>query len=117
MFLPALTKRALDAHKGDFGCIAIVGGDVGMVGAVLLAARAALFCGAGRVYAAFLADNAPNVDICHPELMLHSAATLTNLTKLNCVVIGNGLGQSKADRKSTRLNSSHSTLSRMPSSA
>ncbi len=96
MFLPALCKRALDAHKGDFGCIAIVGGDVGMAGAVLLAARAALFCGAGRVYAAFLADNAPNVDICHPELMLHSADTITNLTKLNCVVIGTGLGQSKA---------------------
>ena len=96
LFLPALPSRALDAHKGNFGSVAIVGGDTGMVGAVLLAARAALFCGAGRVYAAFLADNAPNVDACHPEIMLHSAATLTNLTQLNCVVIGTGLGQSKA---------------------
>ena len=96
MFLPALPSRALDAHKGSFGSVAIVGGDTGMVGAVLLAARAALFCGAGRVYAAFLADNAPNVDTCHPEIMLHSAATLTNLTQLNCVVIGTGLGQSKS---------------------
>ena len=96
MFLPALPQRALDAHKGNCGSLAIVGGDTGMVGAVLLASRAALFCGAGRVYAAFLADNAPNVDTCHPEIMLHSAATLTNLTRLNCVVIGTGLGQSKA---------------------
>ncbi len=96
MFLPALPSRSVDAHKGNFGSIAIVGGDTGMVGAVLLASRAALFGGAGRVYAAFLADNAPNVDTCHPEIMLHSAATLTNLTQLNCVVIGPGLGQSKA---------------------
>ena len=96
LFLPALPPRALDAHKGNFGSVAIVGGDTGMVGAVLLAARAALFCGAGRVYAAFLAENAPNVDTCHPEIMLHSAATLTNLARLNCVVIGTGLGQSKA---------------------
>ncbi len=96
MFLLALPQRALDAHKGSFGSVAIVGGDTGMVGAVLLASRAALFCGAGRVYAAFLADNAPNADTCHPEIMLHSAATLTNLTQLNCVVIGTGLGQSKA---------------------
>ena len=96
MFLPALPSRALDAHKGNFGSIAIVGGDTGMVGAVLLASRAALFCGAGRVYAAFLAENAPNVDTCHPEIMLHSAGTLTNLTQLKCVVIGTGLGQTRA---------------------
>ena len=96
LFLPALPSRALEAHKGNFGSVAIVGGDTGMVGAVLLAARAALFCGAGRVYAAFLADNAPSVDTCHPEIMLHCAATLTNLARLNCVVIGTGLGQSKA---------------------
>ena len=96
MFLPALPSRALDTHKGTFGSVAIVGGDTGMVGAVLLAARSALFCGAGRVYAAFLAENAPNVDTCHPEIMLHAASTLTNLAQLNCVVIGTGLGQSKA---------------------
>ena len=96
MFLPALPSRALDTHKGTFGSVAIVGGDTGMVGAVLLAARSALFCGAGRVYAAFLTENAPNVDTCHPEIMLHAASTLTNLAQLNCVVIGTGLGQSKA---------------------
>jgi ADP-dependent NAD(P)H-hydrate dehydratase / NAD(P)H-hydrate epimerase len=95
MFLPALPSRALDAHKGNFGSVAIIGGDTGMVGAVLLAARAALFCGAGRVYATFLATNAPCADMCHPEIMLHSANTLTNLSTLNCVVIGTGLGQSK----------------------
>ena len=96
MFMPALPPRALDSHKGNFGSVAIVGGDTGMVGAVLLASRAALLCGAGRVYAAFLAADAPSVDTCHPEIMMHSPATLTNLAQLSCVVIGPGLGQSKA---------------------
>lgn len=96
MLLAALPSRSVDAHKGNFGSVAVVGGDTDMLGAVLLASRAALFCGAGRIYAAFLADDAPNVDTFHPEIMLHSAATLANLTQLNCVVIGPGLGQSKA---------------------
>ncbi|WP_232415357.1 MULTISPECIES: NAD(P)H-hydrate dehydratase [Methylotenera] len=96
LFSPALPPRALDSHKGNFGSVAIVGGDSGMVGAVLLAARAALFCGAGRVHAVFLADDAPIVDIQHPEIMLHSAAKLNTLKQLSCIVIGPGLGQSKA---------------------
>jgi ADP-dependent NAD(P)H-hydrate dehydratase / NAD(P)H-hydrate epimerase len=95
MFLSTLPPRSIDSHKGSFGSVVIVGGDTGMVGAVLLAARAALFCGAGRVYAAFLAADAPHVDMCHPEIMLHSAAVLTHLRQLSCVVIGPGLGQSK----------------------
>lgn len=96
MFLPALPSRSIDAHKGNFGNVAIVGGDKGMVGAVLLASRAALFCGSGRVYAVFLADDTPSVDPSHPEIMLHSANIQANLTQLNCAVIGPGLGQSKA---------------------
>jgi ADP-dependent NAD(P)H-hydrate dehydratase / NAD(P)H-hydrate epimerase len=89
-----LPARNSDAHKGTFGSVAIIGGDTGMVGAVLLAARAALHCGAGRVYAAMLCENAPNVDILQPEIMLRSPAAITQLSQLNCVVIGSGLGQS-----------------------
>lgn len=96
LFSPALPPRAKDSHKGSFGSVAIVGGDKGMVGAVLLAARAALFCGAGRVHAVFLTDDAPNVDIQHPEIMLHSAANFSQLKQLSCIVIGPGLGQSKS---------------------
>jgi ADP-dependent NAD(P)H-hydrate dehydratase / NAD(P)H-hydrate epimerase len=92
----ALPVRNSDAHKGTFGSVAIIGGDTGMVGAVLLAARAALHCGAGRVYAAMLCENAPNVDILQPEIMLRSPAAITQLSQLNCVVIGTGLGQSNA---------------------
>ena len=93
MFKNALPLRSNDAHKGTFGSLAIIGGDTGMVGAVLLAARAALHCGAGRVYAAMLCKNAPSVDIFQPEIMLRTPAVITQLPQLNCVVIGTGLGQ------------------------
>ncbi len=100
MFIPALPARNPNAHKGSFGSVAIVGGDTGMIGAVLLASRAALFCGAGRVHAYFLDDNAPHVDTNHPEIMLHAASSLTNLAQLSCIVVGPGLGQSNAAIKS-----------------
>lgn len=96
MFQSALPPRNSDAHKGSFGSVAIIGGDAGMLGAVLLAARAALHCGAGRVYAAMLCKDAPSVDMFQPEIMLRSPAALTQLSQLNCVVIGPGLGQSNA---------------------
>ena len=96
MFQPALPPRNRDAHKGSFGSVAIIGGDTGMVGATLLAARAAVHCGAGRVYAAMLCKDAPSVDMCQPEIMLRSPAALSQLSQLDCVVIGPGLGQSGA---------------------
>jgi len=49
-----LPTRISDSHKGTFGSVAIIGGDDGMVGAVFLSARAALYSGVGRVYAAML---------------------------------------------------------------
>ncbi len=96
MFQNALPARKADAHKGTFGSVAIIGGDTGMVGAVLLAARAALHSGAGRVYAAMLCKNAPSVDSFQPEIMLRSPTAIAQLPQLDCVVIGTGLGQSNA---------------------
>jgi ADP-dependent NAD(P)H-hydrate dehydratase / NAD(P)H-hydrate epimerase len=62
----------------------------------LLAARAALYSGAGRVYAAMLCNNAPSVDIYQPEIMLRSPLAISQLPQLDCVIIGPGLGQSTA---------------------
>ncbi len=89
-----LAPRARNTHKGDFGSIAIVGGAHGMVGAVLLAGRAALKLGAGRVYLGLIAKDAPLVDPQQPELMLRSADEVLTLDHLNCLAVGPGLGQS-----------------------
>jgi len=70
-----LRPRPHDSHKGLFGTVTVIGGASGMVGAALLAGRAALKMGAGCVHIGLLADNAPAVDLVQPELMLHDADT------------------------------------------
>lgn len=47
--LPILLPRPMDGHKGLFGRVLIVGGSMGMTGAVALAGKAALRSGAGLV--------------------------------------------------------------------
>ena len=91
-----LSPRDNDAHKGDCGSVAVIGGDDGMVGAAMLAARAALLSGAGRVYVAMLSHSVPSVDMLHPEIMLRKPFDLLQLKQLNALVIGPGLGQSIA---------------------
>ncbi|QOJ23608.1 MAG: NAD(P)H-hydrate dehydratase [Gammaproteobacteria bacterium] len=90
--------RSANSHKGSFGNVAILGGSTGMVGAALLAGRAALHLGAGRVYAGLLAENAPPVDFSQPELMLRAPSELFALKPLNCLIVGPGLGQSAQAR-------------------
>ena len=74
-----LSPRPHDSHKGQFGTVAVIGGADGMVGAPLLAARAALKLGAGSVHVGLLAADAPSVDIVQPELMLHNAQDALHL--------------------------------------
>ncbi len=76
--LPALfAPRAQDTHKGSFGTVGIVGGGPGMTGAVLLAARAALKTGAGKVLAGFAQETPPMpCDPLQPELMLRDYRSL-----------------------------------------
>lgn len=94
-----LKPRPRDSHKGNFGTVTVIGGANGMVGAPLLAARAALKMGAGCVHAGLMADNAPVVDLLQPELMLHSAAEALQLSKPDVVAIGCGMGRSNAAYK------------------
>src|SRR5262249_29859065 len=81
-----------NTHKGDFGSAGVVGGDHGMVGAALLAARAALKLGAGRVYAGLVARDAPLLDPVQPELMIRAADDVLKLDHLTCIAVGPGLG-------------------------
>jgi hydroxyethylthiazole kinase-like uncharacterized protein yjeF len=88
-----LKPRPRNSHKGMLGSVGVLGGAESMTGAALLAARAALLLGAGRVYLGLLAENAPAVDLLQPELMLRGPDALLE-TELDCLVIGPGLGQS-----------------------
>ena len=78
----SLPQRAVDSHKGLHGNVVIIGGDTGMVGAAWLAARAALLAGAGRTYVGFLCEDAPSVDLLHPEIMVRSLDGLCQIPAL-----------------------------------
>ena len=87
-------KRQTDANKGTHGSVAIIGGQDGMLGALLLASRSALLCGSGRVYACSLASDPIAVDILFPEVMHRNLAELVELSlSLDAIVIGPGMGK------------------------
>jgi hydroxyethylthiazole kinase-like uncharacterized protein yjeF len=69
---PQPTVRHHAQHKGSFGDVVVLGGAEGMAGAPLLAARAALAAGAGRVHLARLDQRSPPADPVWPELMLRT---------------------------------------------
>ncbi|MDB5812166.1 MAG: yjeF-like protein hydroxyethylthiazole kinaserelated protein [Betaproteobacteria bacterium] len=88
-----LPVRRLNSHKGDYGSVGILGGAAGMAGAALLAGRAALQLGVGRVYLGLLHDTKLGYDPVQPELMLRPAHQILGLEHLNAFAIGPGLGQ------------------------
>lgn len=93
LFAHCARRRRHSAHKGSNGSVAVVGGARGMAGAPILAARAALNAGAGRVYACFVGDP-PAFDAAQPELMCRSAQQHDFDSAI--LVIGPGMGSSAA---------------------
>jgi ADP-dependent NAD(P)H-hydrate dehydratase / NAD(P)H-hydrate epimerase len=87
---PVLARRVRKSHKGTFGRACIVGGAEGLVGAALLAGRAAIRLGAGRVVVGLAARNPPLVDWLSPELMLREANAVG--TDHDAWVVGPGMG-------------------------
>ena len=85
-------RRPRNFHKGLAGSVAIIGGADGMVGAALLAGRAALRLGAGKVFLGFLTDHPPYVDDLNPELMMRKPEALLNEATVNAIAAGPGMG-------------------------
>lgn len=90
LFRALLRPRLYNSHKGTYGEAGIIGGASGMNGAALLAGRAALKLGAGRVFVSLVDERAPSVDPLQPELMLRSPQDV--LTHANALAVGPGLG-------------------------
>lgn len=95
--LPHLTSRRLEAHKGQFGHVLIIGGDLATGGAPILSAEMALRTGAGLVSLATRVENKTAALARVPEMMclgVQSANQLTPLiNKASVIVAGMGLGQ------------------------
>jgi ADP-dependent NAD(P)H-hydrate dehydratase / NAD(P)H-hydrate epimerase len=92
-----LPPRARIAHKGDHGHVLVIGGDLGMGGAPLLAAEAALRCGAGWVSLATRAAHLTASLTRCPEVMVRAVESSADVQPLfdraDVVLIGPGLGQ------------------------
>lgn len=95
-------KRPHASHKGRFGDVAILGGQdmtldgAGMTGAAVLAARAALHAGAGRVFIGLLNGQAPDSavrwDPVYPELMFRQHQLLLDMSFLSTTTLVCGCG-------------------------
>lgn len=96
-----LPKRKASSNKGNFGHVLIAGGNTGMPGAVILAAKAALRTGTGLVTIVTVAENLQAIVTAVPEAMVKSfdENTLSEvlnadfLKKITHVAVGMGLGQ------------------------
>lgn len=96
-FADLLPPRPRAAHKGCFGHVLVVGGDLGMAGASRLAGEAALRAGAGLVSVATRPEHVAPIVAGRPELMTHGLAETADieplLTRASIVVLGPGLGR------------------------
>jgi hydroxyethylthiazole kinase-like uncharacterized protein yjeF len=91
-----LPRRARESHKGSHGRVLVVGGGVGMPGALRLAGEAALRVGAGLVTVAGAPENLLSVTATRPELIYLPVGATTSLDAAvraaHVVAIGPGLG-------------------------
>lgn len=92
----SLPKRLRSTHKGHYGHLLLIGGNLGFSGAIRLAAEAALRSGAGLVSVATRHEHAGLLNIGRPELMSHGIESPEQLqallAKANALVVGPGLG-------------------------
>lgn len=97
LIAPLFAPRDPEGHKGTFGSVGVLGGAQGMTGAALLAARAALKSGAGKVLVGLAQTPIPMAcDLIQPELMIRQAdALLADHPTIQAWAAGCGLGQSE----------------------
>lgn len=92
--------RGTDTHKNRVGRVLVVGGGVGMAGAVILAGRAAFRTGAGLVQVASVPENREIVQAAMPEAIFvdvdDHAALAESLERAQAVAVGPGLGTDEA---------------------
>jgi ADP-dependent NAD(P)H-hydrate dehydratase / NAD(P)H-hydrate epimerase len=88
-----IPRRRANSHKGSYGNVGIIGGTEGMAGAAVLAARAALSMGPGKVFLGLFDKDRPAYDVLNPEIMLRDARDLAKDDTMSAFAIGMGAGE------------------------
>jgi NAD(P)H-hydrate epimerase len=97
--VPRLPSRARDAHKGDHGVLLLIAGSRFMLGAAILASRAALRSGLGLLRVALPAESCPLFPLAVPAattLDRDHATIESMLRSVDALAIGPGLGTDSA---------------------
>lgn len=98
-FTLPLPARKKNSHKGDYGHVLVIGGGLGMPGAISLTAKAAMRTGAGAVTVATWPEHVAGLLSFVPEAMVWGVKTAKDLepllAKASVCVIGPGLGESE----------------------
>ena len=97
-----MPKRSKNTHKGDYGKILIIGGSVGMAGAVCLAAKAAFMTGAGLVTACvpkeindIVQKNVVEAMTVSLDFESEHTRIIEKLNGYDAILFGNGIGREK----------------------
>jgi hydroxyethylthiazole kinase-like uncharacterized protein yjeF len=89
-------RRGTDTHKNAVGRVLVVGGRLGMAGAVILCARGAFRAGAGLVQVCSLPENRSGIQAAIPEALFVDAtdpkAVKSAARSSNGLAVGPGLG-------------------------
>lgn len=89
-------RRKLTDHKGRTGHVWVIGGNLGMAGAALMAAETAVRSGAGLVSVATRVEHSAMFVVRRPELMVRGMESTegieAHLDKASIAVVGPGLG-------------------------
>ncbi len=95
-----IPERHPNSQKGDYGKILIIGGSVGMAGAVSLACGSALKAGAGLVTACVPREindivqcNCPEAMTCPVDFKSDTKTILEKIKAADVILFGNGIGR------------------------
>lgn len=116
----SLPLRPIDAHKGTFGLIVLIGGSMDYPGSIMLSAKAALKSGAGLVYLYSRKENL-HYYACSLEIMPrfipetgdgqpHEEALQVIIKAATAIVIGPGMGTDSFALKLLETVLQHSTV-------
>lgn len=94
-----LAPRQRTAHKGFYGHLLIIGGDIGMSGAPRIASEAGARVGAGLISIATRYSHSAMLNLTRPEIMSHGVEEISEIEPLSqaatVITIGPGLGQAQ----------------------
>ncbi|WP_036590232.1 bifunctional ADP-dependent NAD(P)H-hydrate dehydratase/NAD(P)H-hydrate epimerase [Oceanospirillum maris] len=92
-----IKPRRRTAHKGDCGRILLVGGDIGLAGAMMLSSQTAARSGAGLVKVMTRPEHVSALIARQPEMMVTGLTSVHQIDQwlawCDVVVVGPGLGQ------------------------